>query len=268
MSSASLLPLLRMSIAAQTEAADAAQPLAAEVKPMSKDDQAWLAAAMAELSKNPVDEMKKLVAVIKDDAQRSPDEVLEALQNLIGFVEHVDLARDLHKIGGLEPVVRLVRAGADSHVRAAACDVLGSTTANNPEPQQVALQLGALPAVCAVLADADATTKEKAKAIFAISSMVRHNDMGYVEFVNKLHGFKLLHAVLETHTDKDGLPARRKAAFLLEYLVARAPVTAKPMAPSFVPTLRACLEADAEDEAFGEHARNVLEAMMKALTES
>jgi len=262
MSSASLLPLLRMSIAAQTEGGDAPQPRAAEVKPMSKEDQAWLSAAMAELSKNPVDEMKKLVAVIKGDA---PDEVLEALQNLVGFVEHIDLARDLHKIGGLEPVIRLVRAGANAQVRAAACHVLAVTTANNPEPQQVALDMGALPAVCAVLADAGATTTEKAKAIFAISSLVRHNDMGYVEFVNKLHGFKLLHAVLETHAHKDGLPARRKAAFLLEYLVARAPVTAKPMAPSFVPTLRACLEADAEDEAFGDHARNVLAVMVKAI---
>ena len=279
-SASALLPLLRMSINAQQQApavtpsssssssttTDVA-PSERVVKEMSKEDRRWLEEAMTELTKNPVDEMIKLVKFLKEhQGGDNVDDQLRALQGLLAFTEDIDLARDLHKIQGLELVVRLIDSSPHAQVRASACEVLAATTANNPEPQLWAMELNAIPILSKLLTAETSSFVEKQKAIFAVSSIVRQNDKAYVEFVNKQQGFQILHAVLSTFKDKEGLPARKKAVFLLLYLITRAPATAKPMAPGFCPVLVACVQADAEDDpSFAEHAKEVLDILSRHL---
>ena len=265
------LPLLRMSTAvsgmtnesaAAAGAAATPTPTTAEAavdlsKPMDPERAAWLKEALAASVVDPVAEMKKVVAdATKADAKA--EERAAALERLVGFVENIDLARDLHKIGGLKPVVELVSKGETPDVRANAAMVLGSAVQNNPEPQSWALELGALAALKELLSRPDVTPKERAKGLFALSSVVRHHDLATIEFLTKHAGFALLAQSLDDGGHEDFLAARRKALFLMLYLVTRVPKAVPASSRVVVPLVVKALRRDAHDADVREKALQVL----------
>jgi hypothetical protein len=246
------LPLLRMSIGMQQDPANK-EP----AKAMDPERKEWLKEAMSNLLKNPVDDMK--LALKQVESGETEDERVQGLDAIASFVEQVDLARDLHKIGGLSVVIAKLD-DPSSKVRASAAHVIGTTVHNNPEPQKWASELGALEALSKILSRKDASPQELAKALFGISSLIRQNDQATIKYVKDLKGVALILDVLKRdveHQD-DLLPARRKAVSVLLYLVTRAPAIVPSTAPFCVPVLASALKVYAADHDFRENALLVL----------
>lgn len=244
------LPLLRMSIGLQQEGSK--EP-AKEMEPERKE---WLKEAMANMLKNPIDDMKALVKTLNESEDET--EKAKALESLVGFVEQIDLARDLHKIGGLKDVVSHLDH-ASSKVRAGAAHVLGATVHNNAEPQTWAMEMGALDALAKNLARTDASAYELNKTMYGVSSLIRQNDMGTIKYIKELKGFGLLVTVLKRQDlGEEALPVRRRAVLLLLYLVSRAPAVLSATAMHIVPVVSDALEKHSDDFDLRENAVQVL----------
>lgn len=245
-------PLLRMSIGLQNEPKREEEP-----KEMDPERREWLKEAMSNLLKSPIDDMKAAIKTIKET--ESEDDKVGAVDSLVGFVEQVDLARDLHKIGGLSLMVSLLD-DPSPRVRASAAQVLGTTVQNNPEPQTWAMELGALDSLSRLLGRSDATPVELTKSIFGLSSLIRHNDIAPVKFIKELKGFALLLDVLKKGgiEQDEMLRASRKAAYVLSYLISRAPAIVPPTASHTVPVIVQALEVHVHDADFRETAVKIL----------
>ena len=246
------LPLLRMSIGLQK---DGMKEPVAEMDPERKE---WLKEAMANLLKNPVDDMKELLKKLETTEEAS--EKAEILDALVYYVEQIDLAKDFHKIGGLKQTVQLLEHD-NPKVRAGAAHVIGSTVQNNPEPQKWAMELNALESLCTLLGREDASPLELNKAIFGISSMIRQNDLGTIKYIKELKGFGLLVNVLKREHDpkEEGvLAVRRRAVFLILYLASRAPAVLPATVGHVVPVITNVLDQHADDPDLRENAVLVL----------
>lgn len=124
---------------------------------------------------DPVARMKALTASLVS-ASGSPasleaadaDALVTTLGELQDHVEDVDCACDLSKIGGLPPLLALLR-GPHAGVRAAAAEVLAVCAQNNAKAQAQLLEGGVMaPLLGAARSDPDETARQK--ALFALSS--------------------------------------------------------------------------------------------------
>jgi hypothetical protein len=245
------LPLLRMSIGLQQDGA------AAPAKEMEAERKEWLKEAMANILRNPVDDMKDILQKLK--AAESDEDKTKALDSLVAYVEDIDLARDLHKIGGLSDVVSLLDHPS-SQVRASAAHVVGAAVHNNPEPQKWAMEMGALEALARNLNRTDASSHELNKAIYGVSGLIRQNDLGTIRYIKELKGFALLVSVMKRQDDEEKvLPVQRRAVFLLFYLVNRAPAVLPATAAHVVPVVAEALTKHSDDPDLRENAVQVLQ---------
>jgi hsp70-interacting protein len=86
-------------------------------------------------------------------------------------VEDIDCACDLSKIGGLPPLLALLRS-PHAPVRAAAAEVLATAVQNNPKAQQQALDGGAMEPLL-VLARSDDDPVARLKGLLALGCALR-----------------------------------------------------------------------------------------------
>ena len=203
---------------------------------------------------------KKAVEKVKEG--KTEEEKLKGLEDIMSFVEQIDLAKDLHKIGGFSTIISLLDDSSEK-VRAAAAQVVGTTVHNNPEPQKLANELGALNGLVRILSNPDATPNELTKSLYGISSLIRHNDEATVKFVKEHKGLALTLNVLglayNGEASEKFLPAKRKAIFVMLYIITRAPAIIPATAPSIVPQVSTALKAHANDPDFRENALLVLQ---------
>lgn len=111
-----------------------------------------------------------------------------ALDELEYYVHQIDNARDLHTIGGLALVIKLMNSSEES-LKTRACYVLGSAMQSNLQVQQAALDQGALPLLLRLLSKHESMAVRK-KAMYALSSLIRLFLMGQKEFL-KLNGLEM-----------------------------------------------------------------------------
>jgi len=84
----------------------------------------------------------------------------ELLEELMDIVSSLDQARDLHKIGGLPPLLGLLRCRHPS-LRWRAAEVIATCCANNPPVQQWFFEGGILPLLIDLTSDEDRTCRTK-----------------------------------------------------------------------------------------------------------
>lgn len=126
--------------------------------------------------------MAKAIARVTNDSEtdQARHTALAALRVL---VEPIDNANDLHKMGGLAPVVALLAASSPT-LQAAAAYVLGTAASNNPpfqatlleqHPQTVAALLQIVHGPNRYASSSDKEAKEEATnaALYAMAAMVR-----------------------------------------------------------------------------------------------
>ncbi|WVZ64155.1 hypothetical protein U9M48_013718 [Paspalum notatum var. saurae] len=135
-----------------------------------------------------------------------------ALQDLLVLVEPIDNANDLDKIGGLLPLIQELR-NADEGIRTTSAWVLGKASQNNALVQNQVLSYGALERL--VKMGYSSSAAEAAKALYAISSLIRDNEHGQELFLSE-NGYAMLQHILLT-TSTDGR-LQKKVVSLLAYV--------------------------------------------------
>jgi len=154
----------------------------------------------------------QLMQIAIDDLKNSSlllEEHLRALQELLILVEPIDNANDLHKLGGLSVVIRALD-NPDSEMRMTSAWIIGKASQNNPIVQKQVLELGGLPRLMKMVKSS--FKQEAAKALYAISALVRNNVDGQELFYAGAGDLMLQDMLSNSIND---ITLRRKCVFLV-----------------------------------------------------
>ncbi|KAJ0987800.1 hypothetical protein J5N97_006156 [Dioscorea zingiberensis] len=185
---------------------------------LSEEDRRWFMEAMQAQTVDVVKRMKEITLVMK-----TPDDVLEAqgvtpsdiqdmLEELQEHVESIDMANDLHSIGGLVPLLGYLK-NSNAGIRAKAAEVVTTIVQNNPRSQQLVMEANGLePLLSNFTSDPDVTVRTK--SLGAISSLIRHNKPGIAAF-RLANGYGALRDALGS----ENVRFQRKALNLIQYLL-------------------------------------------------
>ena len=199
---AGLKGILRWTLEQQARGGDGTT----ESKEVTEEDRAWLREAMENMI-DTTDHLKDCVDVLnnghnanpveQDDAVRQLQE--NALDKLMDIIDNVDFARDLGVIGGMEPLLLLLKHPKYPSLRWRAANVLGTVVQNADACQQWAYDKGALDAIMEQLA-AEIDSRCTSKLFFALASLVRGFQLGMEQFINTHMGISALKDILITKT--------------------------------------------------------------------
>ncbi|XP_064985750.1 uncharacterized protein LOC135625224 [Musa acuminata AAA Group] len=185
---------------------------------LSEEDRKWFMEAMQAQTVDVVKRMKEITSVMKTpedvlEAQGvKPEDIVEMLDELQEHVESIDMANDLHSIGGLVPLLGYLK-NSDSGIRAKAADVVTTIVQNNPCSQQLVMEASGLePLMSNFTLDPDLAVRTK--ALGAISSLIRNNKAGIAAF-RLANGY----AGLRDALGSDNVRFQRKALNLIQYLL-------------------------------------------------
>ncbi|XP_053140932.1 nucleotide exchange factor SIL1 isoform X2 [Hemicordylus capensis] len=120
------------------------------------------------------------------------EEKIAALHDLEYYVHQVDNAKDLHSFGGLQLLINALNS-TEPLMKEYASFVLGAALSSNPKVQVAAIEGGALQKLLVILAT-DQPLPVKKKALFALSSMLRHFPYAQQQFL-KLGGLQVLRSL-------------------------------------------------------------------------
>lgn len=185
---------------------------------LSEEDRKWFMEAMQAQTVDVIKRMKEITLVMK-----TPEDVLESqgvtahdieemLEELQEHVESIDMANDLHSIGGLVPLLGYLK-NANAGIRAKAADVVTTIVQNNPKSQQLVMEASGLePLISNFTSDPDMLARTK--ALGAISSLIRNNKAGIAAF-RLSNGYAALRDALGSEDAR----FQRKALNLIQYLL-------------------------------------------------
>ncbi|KAL8517540.1 hypothetical protein ACS0TY_015698 [Phlomoides rotata] len=185
---------------------------------LSEEDRKWFMEAMQAQTVDVIQRMKEITLVMK-----TPEEVLESqgvspqdledmLDELQEHVESIDMANDLHSIGGLVPLIDYLK-NSHANIRAKAAEVVSTIVQNNPRSQQMVMEANGLePLLSNFTSDPDVVSRTK--ALGAISSLIRHNKPGVTAF-RLANGYAGLRDALSS----ENVRFQRKALNLIPYLL-------------------------------------------------
>ncbi|WVZ56429.1 hypothetical protein U9M48_006965 [Paspalum notatum var. saurae] len=186
---------------------------------ISEEERRWLAEAVEQhMMVDVVSRMREIALLMS-----TPPAVLEAqgithddieglLSELHVHVESIDMANDLHSVGGLVPVIKYLR-NSNARIRAKAADVVTTVVQNNPTSQQLVMEAsGFEPLLSNFRSDPDLTARTK--ALGALSSLIRNNKPGVAAF-RLANGYTGLRDALNSESTR----FQRKALSLTHYLL-------------------------------------------------
>ncbi|KAM9226849.1 nucleotide exchange factor SIL1 isoform 1-T2 [Leptosomus discolor] len=135
--------------------------------------------------------MVKLISKFNSSAS-TLDEKVAALYDLEYYVHQVDNAKDFLSMGGLQLVIDGLNS-TEAVLKEHAAFVLGAALSSNPKVQIEAIEGGALQKLLVILATEQPLAVKK-KALFALSSMLRHFPYAQQQFL-KLGGLQVLRSL-------------------------------------------------------------------------
>ncbi|XP_051486747.1 nucleotide exchange factor SIL1 isoform X2 [Apus apus] len=135
--------------------------------------------------------MVKLISKFNSSAS-TLDEKVAALYDLEYYVHQVDNAKDFLSMGGLQLVIEGLNS-TEPALKEHAAFVLGAALSGNPRVQIEAIEGGALQKLLVILATEQPLAVKK-KALFALSSMLRHFPYAQQQFL-KLGGLQVLRSL-------------------------------------------------------------------------
>jgi len=232
-----LLALLRWSTS--QEGKDGTVPTKKSLSPEELENRqkkfAWLESVMKEtMALHPSKQMEILLDVLRvsldemkqgnNDSTVHSEEAVEkktkALEGLLDFVENIDLASDFVKLGGIDVLLPYVTCGCEP-LAWRCSEILATSVQNHPKNEKQALEKGCLGIFVGVVNKKSSSAKETVKALLGVSSLVRGEDRvdGLGTFLGKYAGFDMLLSVCEGSEERFDLRCRRKATFLLRFVV-------------------------------------------------
>lgn len=189
---------------------------------LSEEDKKWFAEAMQAQTVDVIKRMKEISMVMN-----MPTEVLQSqgvsieelqgmLEELQEHVESIDMANDLHAIGGLIPLLNYLK-NPHPGIRSRAAEVVSTIVQNNPKSQQQVMDCKGLEALLTNFTlDEDITVRTK--ALGAISSLIRHNKAATNAF-RLSNGYAGLRDALSSEDPR----FQRKALQVMQYLLQENP---------------------------------------------
>uniref|UniRef100_M8C0U7 Hsp70 nucleotide exchange factor fes1 n=1 Tax=Aegilops tauschii TaxID=37682 RepID=M8C0U7_AEGTA len=186
---------------------------AADVQKLSEDEllkRRHEIKGLMEKLKMPSDaDLMKIAIADLNNASISLEDRQRALQELLILVEPIDNANDLDKIGGLVPVIQDLN-NANEEIRITSAWILGTASQNNALVQSQILGYGALARL--VKMGYSTSAKEAAKAMYAISALIRNNVNGQEAFTSENGNAMLQHILGSNSVD---VRLQKKAVFLI-----------------------------------------------------
>ncbi|KAJ7950282.1 hsp70 nucleotide exchange factor fes1-like [Quillaja saponaria] len=185
---------------------------------LSGEDRKWFMEAMQEQSVDVIKRMKEITLVMQTSEQVlesqgvTPEDIEDMLDELQEHVESIDMANDLHSIGGLVPLLGYLK-NSHANIRAKAAEIVTTIVQNNPQSQQLVMEENGIePLFSNFTLDPDVTVRTK--ALGAISSLIRHNKPGVTAF-RLANGY----AALRDALGSESVIFQRKALNLILYLL-------------------------------------------------
>ncbi|GAA5975562.1 hypothetical protein JCM10908_005203 [Rhodotorula pacifica] len=149
---------------------------------------------------------------VKNNADITAEDRYRAWEDLEMLIEDLDNANDLANMGLWQPIVAHL-TDSDDEVVKHACWVCGTAVQNNPKSQKAFLEQDPLPTVQSIVTSAEASQQTRAKAMYCLSSTLKHSEPAVQRF-GELDGWKTLTQTLQDPS----LKLRAKTAFLLSQL--------------------------------------------------
>ncbi|CAN7117227.1 unnamed protein product [Brassica rapa subsp. narinosa] len=194
--------------------ADGTQP----TRQLSEEERKWFMEAMQSQTVDVVKRMKEITLVMQTpqhvlvDHGVTSQDIEDLLDELQEHVESIDMANDLHAIGGLVPLLGFLK-NSHANIRAKAADVVRTLVQNNPPSQELVMEANGLESLLSNFTS-DADVHVQTQALGAISSLIRHNKAGVSAF-KLADGYTGLRDALAS----DSVRFQRKALNLLQYLL-------------------------------------------------
>ncbi|CAN8259967.1 unnamed protein product [Cochlearia groenlandica] len=185
---------------------------------LSEEDRKWFMEAMQSQTVDVVKRMKEITLVMQTPEQVleehgvTPEDIEDLLEELQEHVESIDMANDLHSIGGLVPLLGFLK-NSHGNIRAKAADVVSTIVQNNPRSQELAMEANGMKFLLSNFTS-DTDVHARTQALGAISSLIRHNKPGVTAF-KLANGYAGLREALAS----DSVRFQRKALNLLQYLL-------------------------------------------------
>ncbi|KAI3474113.1 hypothetical protein Pfo_028901 [Paulownia fortunei] len=185
---------------------------------LSEEDRRWFMEAMQAQTVDVIKRMKEITLVMKTPEQVfesqgvTPQDIEDMLDELQEHVESIDMANDIHSIGGLVPLLGYLR-NSHANIRAKAAEVVGTIVQNNPRSQQLVMEANGLELLLSNFTS-DPDVIVRTKTLGAISSLIRHNKSGIAAF-RLANGY----AALRDALNSENFRFQRKALNLIHYLL-------------------------------------------------
>ncbi|CAL9207039.1 unnamed protein product, partial [Musa hybrid cultivar] len=165
---------------------------------------------LMEKLKTPSDaELMKIAIADLNNSSITLEDRQRALNELLFLVEPIDNANDLDKLGGLVMVIRELD-NTETDIRTTSAWILGKASQNNALVQNQILTHGALTKLMKMVNSS--FTEEAVKALYAISALIRNNEIGQRLFYSE-EGYIMLQDIMGNSSIDIRL--RKKAAFLV-----------------------------------------------------
>lgn len=189
---------------------------------LSEEDKRFFAEAMQEQTVDIIKRMKEITMVmnlpneILEAQDITPEEIEGMLEELQEYVESIDMANDLHAIGGLVPLLNYLK-NSNPGIRSRAAEVVSTIVQNNPKSQQQVMDCNGLERLL-VIFTSDDNSKVRTKALGALSSLIRHNKVATDAF-RQSNGYAGLRGALAS----DDVRFQKKALQVMQYLLQENP---------------------------------------------
>ncbi|KAL2629544.1 hypothetical protein R1flu_014230 [Riccia fluitans] len=153
---------------------------------ISEEEKKWFYEAMQAQTVDTIRRMKEITMVMNmpqhvlDEQGVTTDEIEQMLEELQEHVESIDMASDLHAIGGLIPLLNYLKH-SDAAVRARAAEVVSTVVQNNPKSQKQVMEAKGLEMLLESFTS-DADMNVRAKSLGALSSLISNNKEAVTSF--------------------------------------------------------------------------------------
>lgn len=230
--------------------------LPTELSMMDPERRRFLEEALSQLTTNVARKLAEGIQLLCSEAVTMPGEDITeqeaALQVIEEYVEDLNYAIDLHKMGGF-PVIISCLESPHASLRAGAASLIGSICQNMEYCQTQMLKLNILSKLIHML-EYDQMDKCKVKALYAISCLIRDFPDGAKEF-ERNDGFSVLMRAIQTGEEKLIV----KSVFLLTSLI-REYDSGKDTVISmgYIEQLLGILNCDSSDNITREHCSSAL----------
>ena len=184
-------------------------------------DRQWLNNAVTNIASahtNLVERLKECLQILQAfeiDSEITVDDVEVTLEEIAELSEDIDVACDFYKVGGF-PIIIKILSHSEYKLRLGAAEVIGVVAQNNKYCQDILLQeyhiLNSLLDMSMQI-DSDSNQLIAVKAMYAISCLIRQNNIG-IDLFLKNDGFSYLLKGIQSKVTK----LKLKSIFLLRSL--------------------------------------------------